>query len=223
MPKAERRSTDIAQANLDKSIQFLYETQAELRERHEKLRTLHTDLRRSQLRYRDLFDAAPIGYVTADLKGRIVEANQAATELVGATAAALRGRSFEHLIAPRDRTRFWQQLRRCRRDRTSPSLDTQIRRISGAYFPAQIILLCSRNPDRDSPEFRIVIIDLTELKAVERELAAAKEDLERRVDERTRDLQKSNQELSELMIRSTRLEGRLLEVSERERRRFGQD
>jgi C4-dicarboxylate-specific signal transduction histidine kinase len=55
------------------------------------------------------------------------------------------------------------------------------------------------------------------------ELAEAKKDLEDRVEKRTRELQRRNQDFSEEIARSTRLEGLLLESSERERRRFGQD
>lgn len=54
-------------------------------------------------------------------------------------------------------------------------------------------------------------------------LQRAKEELERRVNERTAELRKANRELKTQINARHRLESELLKVSERERRRFGQD
>lgn len=54
-------------------------------------------------------------------------------------------------------------------------------------------------------------------------LQRAKEELERRVNERTAELRKANRELKAQINARNRLESELLKVSERERRRFGQD
>lgn len=58
---------------------------------------------------------------------------------------------------------------------------------------------------------------------LQRELQQANEELELRVEERTLELARANERLREQIVERERLEGALLEISEREQRRLGQD
>lgn len=62
-----------------------------------------------------------------------------------------------------------------------------------------------------------------QLRAAQLALQLAKEQLEIRVQERTAELRHANEELSAEVARRSRLERELLEISEREKRTFGQD
>jgi hypothetical protein len=99
-----------------------------------------------------------------------------------------------------------------------------LRRMSGHLFPAQLRLLRSKLPDEEGAlELKIVIVDLTELKETQHALEMAKQTLELRVEARTQELSRLNTDLAAEVDRRMQLEGQLLEISERERRRFGQD
>ena len=65
--------------------------------------------------------------------------------------------------------------------------------------------------------------DITELKKTEEALREAHEQLEKRVEERTRELKNTNRQLERVISQRKRLEKEILEISEMEQRRIGQD
>src|SRR2546423_14987994 len=76
------------------------------------LRHPKTELEAAVQRYVDLYDFAPIAYVSFDRTGRIDEANLAATELLGESRNLLIGRPFAVYVASLDS--LLQHLPYCR-------------------------------------------------------------------------------------------------------------
>jgi len=73
-----------------------------------------TELEQAIQRYIDLFDFAPIGYVTFDRVGRIEEINFAAVRLLRRSRRQLLGTTFAICVAKEDVQRFLDHLRECR-------------------------------------------------------------------------------------------------------------
>jgi signal transduction histidine kinase len=71
--------------------------------------------------------------------------------------------------------------------------------------------------------FAKVARDATDQRRAEDELAHARDEMEQRVVERTRELLAMNNELERTMAQRQQLERELLEISEREKRRIGED
>ena len=71
--------------------------------------------------------------------------------------------------------------------------------------------------------FAKVARDATDQRRIEDELAHARDEMEQRVVERTRELLATNNELERTMADRQQLERELLEISEREKRRIGED
>jgi PAS domain S-box-containing protein len=71
------------QVELELQNEQLHETERDLELQNDRLRSLERELERSRADYRDLFDLAPLGYVTLDASGAIGCANQAAEVLLG--------------------------------------------------------------------------------------------------------------------------------------------
>jgi signal transduction histidine kinase len=78
-------------------------------------------------------------------------------------------------------------------------------------------------PDGTIGGFAKICRDATDQRAIEDALRHAKEEMELRVLERTRDLLATNRELERTMSQRQELEKELLEISEREKRRIGED
>src|SRR5439155_20908928 len=73
-----------------------------------------TELEQAIQRYIDLFDFAPIGYVTFDRVGRIEEINFAAVHLLRRSRRQLLGTTFAICVAKEDTQLFLDHLRACR-------------------------------------------------------------------------------------------------------------
>ena len=71
--------------------------------------------------------------------------------------------------------------------------------------------------------FAKVARDATDQRRIEDELAHARDEMEQRVVERTQELLATNNELERTMAQRQQLERELLEISEREKRRIGED
>lgn len=56
--------------------------------------------------FRDLFDAAPIGYIVTDHDGTICEVNRAAAQMLGVSASHLRDKPLDAFIPPEHRDAF---------------------------------------------------------------------------------------------------------------------
>src|SRR5271169_78724 len=80
----------IVSDDLQSMVHELRVHQIELEMQNEELRHTQQELEASREKYFDLYDLAPVGYVTLNEKGILLEANL--------TAAVLLGRERSHLI-----------------------------------------------------------------------------------------------------------------------------
>ena len=85
--------------------------QIELEMQNENLQEAQAALKESRDRYVDLYDFAPVGYLTlSPLDGLIMKANAAAATLLGIDRSQLIGRRFVVFIAGEDRDRWHRQF-----------------------------------------------------------------------------------------------------------------
>src|ERR1017187_9959298 len=82
--------------------------QIELEMQNEELRSAQVAYEEARDRYVDLYEFAPVGYLTLSREGQIASINLTGSALFGEDRKKLLMRRFEHLIAPVDRER-WQQ------------------------------------------------------------------------------------------------------------------
>ena len=101
------------------------------RRRHPK-----TELEAAIQRFVDLYDFAPIAYVSFDRAGRIEEANLAATELLGEPRDLLIGRPFAFYVADLDA--FLRHLLHCRTSEQKVKTELQLKTRKGARIPAEL-------------------------------------------------------------------------------------
>jgi PAS domain S-box-containing protein len=89
----------------------LHVHQAELESQNEELRRTQSALAAARDRYLDLYEYAPVGYLTLDEEGKVQESNLTAAVMLGRERGSLKGRPFaRHLQGP-DADR-WDRFRR---------------------------------------------------------------------------------------------------------------
>lgn len=140
--------------------------QVELEQQNEELQRAQGDLASARDRFIDLFDSAPVAYLTLDDEGYISEANlMAATEL-GVDRQAIVGRQFARCIAPSHVDR-WQRLKAAAlRSSDLREADLLIRRPDGGGFHAQVTCLAVVQP-RSAPQLRITLTNVTQRRLAE--------------------------------------------------------
>ncbi len=136
-----------------------------------------TELEAAIQRFVDLYDFAPIAYVSFDRAGRIEEANLAATELLGEPRDLLIGRPFAFYVGDLDS--FMQHLLYCRTSQQQVQTELQLKPRKGERLPA---LLCSTPITSTARNgallYQTAIMDLSERKRAEEALRAKEAELE---------------------------------------------
>lgn len=87
-------------AEIERLYHELRVHQVELEQQNEELRAARTAAEAALARLSDLYDRAPIAYLSLGPDGRIVEANRAAVTLLGRPAPALRARTLAACVVP---------------------------------------------------------------------------------------------------------------------------
>src|SRR5204863_9971169 len=138
------------------------------------LRHPKSELESAVQRYVDLYDFAPIAYVSFDRSGRIEEANLAATELLSEPRDRLIGRPFGFYVADLDS--LLQHLLYCRTSQQQVKTELLLKARKGERIPAELFSTPITSTTRDGALlFQTAIIDLRERKAGEARLRGSEE------------------------------------------------
>ena len=133
------------------------------------LRHPKTELESAIQRYVDLYDFAPIAYVSFDRAGRVEEANLAATELLSEPRDLLIGRPFAFYVANLDS--LLQHLLYCRTSQQQVQTELLLRSRKGEQIPALLLSTPITSTARNGALlYQTAIIDLRERKTHERVL-----------------------------------------------------
>ncbi|TVR03317.1 MAG: PAS domain-containing protein [Desulfovibrionales bacterium] len=81
--------------------------QIELEMQNEELRTAQAEIEAGRARYFDLYDLAPVGYVTVSEKGLILEANLTAATLLGLSRGVLVRQRISRFILKEDQDIYY--------------------------------------------------------------------------------------------------------------------
>ena len=208
--------------------------QIELEMQNEELRASQLELENSRDRYYDLYDLAPIGYVTLDDRGVIREINLMGAELLGAERGVLLGMSFLGFVVPEDQGLFHSHRHLTTEGPGRQSCQVKVMRRDGSHLHVQLWSSPVHGAEMMPGYIQTAIVDVTERTHAEWKLRETYDQLEKRVEERTAELARScrsqEREISERKLAECALEEsetelrrlsmQLLEAQEEERRRI---
>src|SRR5262245_57621964 len=98
---------DMPAADVATLVHELEVYQVELELQNEDLRRAQLEVAAALGRYRDLYDNAPVGYLTLDAEGKVLQANQAAARLCFRERDEIEGRRLERIAHRNDRDKLW--------------------------------------------------------------------------------------------------------------------
>ncbi len=136
--------------------------QIELQMQSEEINKIQNELVESRNRYQDLYDFAPIAYLTVDGNGLILEANLYATTLLGVKRAALLGKPLSGLVFKDDADTFYLNLRAVFETPLKLTWEMRLNKQSdGAQINAQVEGIATQGREDNSTAALIIISDIT--------------------------------------------------------------
>jgi diguanylate cyclase (GGDEF)-like protein/PAS domain S-box-containing protein len=164
------RLKDISLLEMQELAQELGTHQIELEMQNEELRQAQGDLEASRSRYADLYDFAPITYLTLDKDGLIREVNLTGAGLLGVDRRRLINKPFSVFVIKDDRDTLREHLRETFRRESRQVSEVRIKRKDGSVVVAQLQSVAAEGNDDASPSCRTAAIDITERKRMEEEI-----------------------------------------------------
>jgi PAS domain S-box-containing protein len=156
--------------------------QIELEQQNRELESTRERLRSLLENYTALYDFAPVGYLTVDSGGRIVEANLTGASLLGYERERLLGRRLTHLVVPASRPVLQEFMGKALGEPGNQVGEVAIQKADGTTFWAGLHGTAAQSPDRTKKCCRLALSDLTGFRRAEesqrrvKELAAANDE-----------------------------------------------
>ncbi|HSB03219.1 MAG TPA: GAF domain-containing protein [Anaerolineales bacterium] len=167
----------------------LHVHQFELQRQNEELRRAQAELESARDRYVDLYDFAPVGYLSLRQHGIIVAANLTATTMLGVPRNQLIGSALGRFVAETDHDTFYHHLKNFFRPQAREILKVRLVRSDGTQFDARL----EGSAREGENVVQVVISDISDLKRADQALKEMNATLEQRVVERTAALRESEQ------------------------------
>ncbi len=142
--------------------------QVELEMQNEELRQTQMDLAAARDRFVDLYDLAPVGYLTLDSDGSVTGANLTAAAMLATDRKTLLGKTFSHHVAPADADLWHHHLAQALAADATQRIELRLRRRSGEPLHALLDCLPIRAGEQPTT-LRVTLSDNTQRKQAELE------------------------------------------------------
>jgi len=193
-------TTEIARTLSKQEQELVHELrvhQIELEMQNEELRKAQEQLGESLAKYSDLYDFAPVGYVTSNRDGLILEVNLTFAGQLGIERGRLINTPLWLYIAAPDRGKLRSHFDQVYRTEERGTCELRLQRASGPERYVQFDSI--RVLNGDGSEFcRTSVTDISIRKEAEEELGRVHSELEIKVEERTAELSENERKFRKL-------------------------
>lgn len=146
----------------------------ELEMQNEELRKAHVEMEEARDRYVNLYEFAPVSYITLSREGLISKINLTGCILMGVDRYQLMSRRFSHYVADQDKD-LWHRMFMIMMKHPAAEkqvFDLQMKRPDGSLYHVQLNCLQWETDEKDSV-LRMTMTDISKLKLAEAELKIA--------------------------------------------------
>jgi PAS domain S-box-containing protein len=190
----KEKKQDFTAPPVDDPTRLIHElqvAQVELQMQNDELRKAQWEIETSRDRYADLYDFAPVGYLTLDLQGLILEVNLTGAELLGETRGALVKTGFHRFIDESDRSAFHLFCRQLLQTGDRQGCEPKIARKDGSSFWARLEGIAAMDSHGIPKQYRVSLSDISHRKQAEEEITI----LNKTLADRAAALEAANREL----------------------------
>ena len=164
---------DVAAMPVKDVQQLVHELQVhqiELEMQNDELRRAQIELEAARDRYVDLYDFSPVGHLTLDTHGTIVEANLRVGTMLGINRKDLIGQSVARFFASKDQDIFHRHCQAVLKTGTRRTCEVHLRKKIGAFSCVCLESLADHDETGHITHWRTALLDSTERKRAEEEL-----------------------------------------------------
>ena len=164
--KARLYDLEILKEQFPESSQYIVQEllvhQIELEMQNEELRLAQQELCAAKARYFDLYNLAPVGYLTLNDRGLIQDANLTAATMLGVGRGILLQNVLSKFIHPEDHGNYYLRRKQLIKTGELQAWDMRLMRVGGSIFWAH--MKCTAT---DDGVFRITFADISDRKQAE--------------------------------------------------------
>ncbi len=165
-----RRGTAAATEEIERLKHDLQAREIDLEMQCRAMQETLGELEESRSRYAELYDYAPVGYVSFDNKGCIRAINLTGAAMLAMDRSRLLGTPMAIFVEKNSRKSFFDHLRTCRLTGKQVITELQLAPKNAAAFHVQIISKPLPAAEGDGACYRSVIADISERKHLENEM-----------------------------------------------------
>ena len=170
------RDQDKTKEQLIKKLQKLRQKTNALEKSETIRKRTEEALRKSEKRFKELWNNAPVAYHTLNTKGIITSVNQTEAEMLGYTPEEMMGQSIFEFILPEQRTEARKRFKQKISGKRVPRAENRIYiKKDGSKLYVFIDDALERNSDRKVIGIRTTMVDMTDHKQMEEALQESKE------------------------------------------------
>ena len=165
-----------------KTLHELQVYQIELEMQNEELRDVQVALDVERSRYQDLYDLAPVGYLTVSLSGEIIHSNLKAASLLGLPRSQLLHKPLRKFVAKEDRDAHYLFTQQVLHTRAADQRDVQMVNAAGVAFWARLVMTpqggehgAAQDEGVDPQCLLVIISDISDRKEAEEKLYESEE------------------------------------------------
>ncbi|MDX2441578.1 MAG: PAS domain-containing protein [Desulfobacterales bacterium] len=161
-------------SSLHKLIQNFQAIKIELEMQNKELLRSRQELMKSNICFAELYDTAPVGYITLDLKGLILNVNLTLADMLSVGRPTLLNQPFTDHVVVEDRGVYHRYLQDMKVLRTKQVCELRLQKKDGAFLDVQLESILTTDRGKNFEQIRTVVIEMGERKRAEKEKIQAK-------------------------------------------------
>ncbi|GBC60575.1 hypothetical protein DENIS_1532 [Desulfonema ishimotonii] len=164
------KQTELSPEEKDRLLHELQVHQIELEMQNDELRRIQLELETARNRYSDLYDLAPVGYITVSGEGLISEANLTISAMLGVEKSSVIGKPFSRFIASDSQDVYYFHRRKLFKTGCRQICEIELRKQDGPRFYVRLESILAEDAEgKMSPQARTVVTDISAHKQIEEE------------------------------------------------------
>lgn len=162
-------------------LQLIHELQTfqvELELQNDELLRTQQELTEFKINYTQLYDFTPVGYVTLNAKGKILNANLTLARMLATKRSDLIKRPLSDHVFSKDQDIYYLHLQALFESKKRQICDIKMKKKDGILFEVQLESTAIPEPFPEDARYRTVIIDISDRKHSQRLLKYGRHQLE---------------------------------------------